>query len=168
MNQTYLLAFLLIGISCTDNKSTQTEDASPVTVQTRTSPFDPMKSEAYKNVFIMPDHIQEKDTFLAGDDLTARISFEDLEMLKEVATHENLSYDIRLEAKTFTDDNNLIITPSADKKHADVKFEVPANNGQEVKEHKWRYEIKFIFLENNKNIYDTTFTRDVRYFVKSK
>ncbi|WP_224997090.1 hypothetical protein [Cesiribacter sp. SM1] len=168
MNQTYLLAFLLICISCSDNKSTATEDTTPATVAARTTPFDPMKSEAYKRVFIIPDYKQEKDTFLAGEDLTARISFENLNMLKEVAAHENLLYDINFDAKTFIEDKNLTIVPSEDKSYADVKFKVPSPNSENVEERKWRYETRFVFLENNKNIYDTTFIVDVQYFVKSK
>ena len=102
--------------------------------------------------------------------MTARISFDDkVDMLKRVADHENLSYDIEYDAEAFNEDKSLVIMPSNDDKYADIKFKVPLKTSSEsIQERKWRYAMKFIFLENNRNIYDTTFISDVRYFIKAK
>ena len=167
MNHKYLFIVLLFCIGCAENKSSQSEDATQANIQTRRTPFDPMKSEAYKNILIMPEYKHDKDTIKNGDFLTARIFFnENIDMLKAVAAKENLSYEIEYDADAYTDNKSLMIMPSNDNNYADIKFQVPTNNEGEIQEHKWRYAITFKFLENEKNIYDTTFIRDVRYFVK--
>ena len=117
----------------------------------------------------MPVHKQDKNTIKNGEYLTARIFFdENIDMLKAVAKQENLLYEIEYDANVFTDSKSLMIVPSNDNNYADIKFQVPSNIEGEIQENKWRYAITFKFLENEKNIYDTTFISDVRYFVTSK
>lgn len=168
MKHTYLfLFFLLLSVGCTENRSSENRVTAADQVLA-TLPFDPYRSEFYQQVPIYPTYQQNKDTFLLGEELTARISLnEHVEMLKELASRENLAYKIDYEAEEASGSTPVHVMPAADGAYADVTFKVNGSDfpGQ-FQEQKWRYSIRFAFLNKGMNVYDTTFGSSASYVLK--
>lgn len=169
MKHHYYVIWLLLGISCTKSKSAETEERTQE-LKAVTTRFDPAKSPQYKGVFINTLYQQNKDTFLIGEALTARVNFdENVEMLKAVANDDNLEFNIEYDADAINQSKSLMVMPSENKDYADVKFIVIAkDSSNQYQQMEWRFAITFSFLEKDVSIYDTTFIRSVPYVVKLK
>ncbi|WP_152425171.1 hypothetical protein [Nafulsella turpanensis] len=169
MKHHYLFMFLFFCISCAENKSAETEDKTQK-LQAVTTGFDPAKSPEYKRVFIGTPYQQNKDTFLIGETLRARVSFDEkVEVLKAVAKDANLDFNIDYNADAINQDKSLLVMPSEDNEYADVKFKVAVKDSSiQYQQMEWRFAITFKFIEKDVAIYDTTFSRSVPYVVKIK